>query len=57
MPKIRKKNNEIRALVKPSQVRLVNLDFDSPRMKMALAKLGFEQEDLESHKRREDFYN
>lgn len=48
-------NNDIRQLVRPGQVRLVNLDLDSPRMKQAMKTLGFEKEDLDTKKRREDF--
>ena len=49
------KNNDIRPLVKPTQVRLVNLDLDSPRMAQAMRMLGYEKEDLNTRKRREQF--
>lgn len=41
--------------MKPTQVRLVNLDLDSPRMSQAMAMLGFEKEDLNTKKRRDQF--
>ena len=50
-----RKNNDIRQLVKPSQVRLVNLDLDSPRMQQAMKKLGYSKEDLNNSKRKENF--
>lgn len=50
-----RKNNDIRQLVKPSQVRLVNLDLDSPRMQQAMKKLGYSKEDLNNSKRKEYF--
>ena len=53
--KVSKQNNDIRLLVKPSQVRLVNLDLDSPRMSQAMQVLGFEKEDLNTRKRKDHF--
>jgi len=53
--KVSKQNNDIRLLFKPSQVRLVNLDLDSPRMTQAMQVLGFEKEDLNTRKRRDQF--
>ena len=50
-----RKNNDIRQLVKPSQVRLVNLDLDSPRMQEAMKMLGYSKEDLNNSKRKESF--
>ena len=50
-----KLNNDIRQLVRPGQVRLVNLDLDSPRMRQAMEILGYEKEDLDNKKRRDHF--
>ena len=50
-----KKNNDIRQLARPGQIRLVNLDLDSPRMQQAMQKLGYEKEDLDTYKRKEHF--
>ena len=50
-----KQNNDIKVLTKPNQVRLVNLDLESPRMMQAMKMLGFEKEDLNTRKRREHF--
>ena len=51
-----KMNNDIRQLVRPGQIRLVNLDLDSPRMQEAMQILGYEKEDLDTRKRKEHFY-
>ena len=51
-----KMNNDIRQLVRPGQIRLVNLDLDSPRMQEAMKNLGYEKEDLDTRKRKDDFY-
>ena len=40
---------------KPAQVRLVNLDLDSPRLKSAMQVHGYESEDLITGKRKEHF--
>ena len=50
-----KLNNDIRQLVRPGQIRLVNLDLDSPRMQQAMQILGYERDDLDTKKRREHF--
>ena len=50
-----KMNNDIRVLTKPSQIRLVNLDMDSPRLKKAMEMLGYEKKDLDTRKRRDNF--
>ena len=42
-------------MTKPAQVRLVNLDLDSPRLQSAMEILGYEAEDLNTHKRKENF--
>ena len=55
IPKVKKQNNDIRQLVRPGQVRLVNFDLDSPRMTRAMYQLGFQKKDLETDKRRDDF--
>ena len=51
-----KLNNDIRQLVRPGQIRLVNLDLDSPRMQEAMKSLGYEKEDLDTRKRKENFF-
>ena len=51
-----KMNNDIRQLARPGQIRLVNLDLDSPRMQEAMKTLGYEKEDLDTRKRKDDFY-
>mgnify|MGYP007004898253 FL=1 len=48
-------NNDIRPLVRSAQIRLVNLDLDSPRMREAMLSLGYEKEDLDTRKRKEHF--
>ena len=48
-------NNDIRQLVKPTQVRLVNLDLDSPRLQSAMQILGYDAEDLNTRKRKDNF--
>lgn len=48
-------NNNIKLLTRPRQVRLVNFDYDSPRMKRAMVALGLQETDLDVRKRKEDF--
>lgn len=48
-------NNDIRLLTRPKQIRLVKLDLDSPRMRSAMMNIGFEKDDLDTKKTREDF--
>ena len=42
--------------MRPGQIRLVNLNLDSPRMQEAMQILGYEKEDLDTRKRKEHFY-
>ena len=48
-------NNDIRALTRPKQIRLVKLDLDSPRMIQAMKNIGLTRDDLDTKKRPEDF--
>ena len=48
-------NNNIQPLTKPKQVRLVNFDLESPRMKSAMEELGMTREDLNTRKTKTDF--
>ena len=48
-------NNNIQPLTKPKQVRLVNFDMDSPRMRSAMEELGLTREDLNTRKTKNDF--
>ena len=48
-------NNDIRPLIRPGQIRLVNLNLDSPRIQEAMQILGYEKEDLDTRKRRGHF--
>ena len=48
-------NNDIQQLSRPGQLRLVNLDFDSPRLLQAMKINGYEKQDLEYSKRKDNF--
>jgi uncharacterized coiled-coil protein SlyX len=48
-------SNDIKALTNAKQIRMVNLDLESPRMKKALERLGLVREDLNNMKRMDDF--
>lgn len=48
-------NNNIGPLTRPRQIRHVNFDMDSPRMKLAMDELGLDKEDLNTRKRKDDF--
>ena len=49
------KNNNIKPLRNPKQIRFINLDFEDPLMKQALTSLGLVKEDLNNMKRLDDF--
>lgn len=49
------KNNSIKPLRNPKQIRFTNLDFEDPLMKQALTRLGLVKEDLNNMKRLDDF--
>lgn len=48
-------SNDIKPLTYAKQIRMVNLDLESPRMKKALERLGLVREDLNNMKRMDDF--
>jgi uncharacterized coiled-coil protein SlyX len=48
-------SNDIKPLTNAKQIRMVNLDLESPRMKKALERLGLVREDLNNMKRMDDF--
>jgi hypothetical protein len=50
-----KKNNNIKPLKNPKQIRFTNLDFECPLMIQALTNLGLTKEDLNISKRLDDF--
>ena len=49
------KTNNIKPLTRPTRVRNVNLDLDSPRMVKAMETLGLVKADLNNSKRLDDF--
>jgi len=48
-------SNDIKPLTLAKQIRMVNLDMESPRLKKALERLGLVRDDLNNTKRMDDF--
>jgi hypothetical protein len=48
-------SNDIKPLTLAKQIRMVNLDMESPRLKKALGRLGLVRDDLNNMKRMDDF--
>ena len=48
-------NNDIRIISKPKQIKYVRLNCHSPKMRQAMINVGFEKDDLDTRKTKDDF--